>query len=310
MTTKPLFEGLRRVCGTTVPTHQVRKAAILRGLVAAVALSAAAAGAAAAPPPYNTSQQVIALPSAKLEIFTYRPSRCQVSSLLVVFHGLHRNAAGYRDDMRAIADANCMLVVAPLFDEERFPSWRYQLGGIVDQRGVQDPSNWTGKLVLELVQWVRKEERRPLDYYLIGHSAGAQFLSRVAAFMPNEARRIVIANPSTHVFPTLQVAAPFGLGGIYGDKDAQAQLRRYLEQPVTIFLGEADVGDKDLSETPSAIAQGRTRLERGLNVYREARKVAAEHGWRFNWRLVEIPGIGHSARKMFSSPDVIAALRP
>jgi hypothetical protein len=83
-----------------------------------------------------------------------------------------------------------------------------------------------------------------------------------------------------------------------------------LEQPVTIFLGEDDIGDKDLNETPAAMAQGKTRYERGLNVYREAGKIATDRGWRFNWRLVEIPGVGHSARRMFSSPLAREALRP
>src|SRR5262245_13469800 len=251
-----------------------------------------------------------AMLSTKLEIFTYRLDHCRVSSLLLVFHGLHRNAAGYRDDVRALADANCMLVVAPLFDEQRFPSWRYQLGGIVERHAVQDSRQWTGNLVLELVEWVRQQEGRRLDYFMLGHSAGGQFLSRVAAFVPTDARRIVIANPSTYVAPSPRVAAPFGLGGLYDDAAAQTALRRYLAQPVTIFLGDADVGDNDLNETPAAMAQGATRLERGLNIYKQAEALATSHHWAFNWRLVELPGVGHSAAKMFSSPQARAALRP
>jgi hypothetical protein len=30
----------------------------------------------------------------------------------------------------------------------------------------------------------------------------------------------------------------------------------------------------------------------------------------FNWRLVEQPGAGHSARDMFSSPEALKALEP
>jgi poly(3-hydroxybutyrate) depolymerase len=282
----------------------------LHGVIAFAAVAALTTGASAATITVGAGQQTVQLASASMDVFTYRPGDCRNPSLLLVFHGLHRNAPGYRDDARAVADANCMIVVAPLFDNERFPAWRYQMGGIVAQHQVQDPRNWTGNLVLELVQWVRQEERRPVDYYLMGHSAGGQFLSRVAAFVPTEARRIVIANPSTHVSATLQIAAPFGLGGVYTGAAAQAQLRRYLEQPVTIFLGEDDVGEQDLNESPGAMMQGQTRYERGLNVYREARKIAAEHRWKFNWRLVELPGVGHSARKMFTAQSVVEALRP
>jgi len=287
-----------------------RKAGALRNLVVAAAMTLTAVDATAGPLPYGTSQQTATLASGTgLDIFSYRPDRCRTSSLLLVFHGLHRNAPGYRDDARALADANCMLVVAPLLDKERFPSWRYQLGGIVERGQVQSRRQWTGNLVLELVDWVTWKEGRSLEYSMIGHSAGGQFLSRLAAFVPTQARRIVIANPSTYVVPTLRVGAPFGLGGVYDDTTAQAELRRYLAQPVTIFLGGDDIGDQDLSETPPAMAQGATRLERGLNIYHQASSLAAAQHWAFNWRLVELPGVGHSARKMFGSWQAQAALK-
>jgi hypothetical protein len=202
-----------------------------------------------------------------------------------------------------------MLVVAPLFDQERFPAWRYQAGGIVDH-GVVQPSNaWTGNVVLGIVDWVRRTEGRNLDYYLLGHSAGGQFLSRVAAFVPTEAKRIVIANPSTYVFPSLTMA-PYGFGGVYSANDSVAELRRYLALPLTIFLGREDTGDAERNDSPPAVAQGETRYDRGRNAYRAGRDLARSRGWAFNWRLVELPGVGHSARKMFAAREAVAALRP
>jgi hypothetical protein len=32
--------------------------------------------------------------------------------------------------------------------------------------------------------------------------------------------------------------------------------------------------------------------------------------WPFNWRLVELPGTGHSATQMFASKQALEALRP
>jgi len=152
-------------------------------------------------------------PGVSLEVFTYRPSGCAVSGALLVFHGLARNAAAYRDDAIPLGRRFCMLVVAPLFDEIRFPTWRYQHGGIVHDGAVQPADSWTVNLVPRLVSWVRRQESRAdLPYTLIGHSAGAQFLSRVAAFAKDEATHTVIANPSTWVRPTLDVAAPYGFG--------------------------------------------------------------------------------------------------
>jgi len=164
--------------------------------------------------------------------------------------------------------------------------------------------------VADLVDWVRREEQRCVDCYLLGHSAGGQFLSRVAAFVPTDAKRIVIANPSTYVFPNLAVEAPYGLGGVYPGARAESELRRYLEQPVTIFLGTADTSDKNRNDSAEAQAQGATRYERARNVYRAAEQLASSRGWTFNWRLVEAPGIGHSAKDMFQSKEATTALAP
>ena len=201
-----------------------------------------------------------------------------------------------------------MVVVAPQFTTS---TQIYQLGGMIRQGVVKDPQDWTINIVSRISDWARKETGIT-QYYLIGHSAGAQFLSRVAAFLPTEARRIVIANPSTHVLPTLDVKAPYGLGGIYPRATEEVQLRRYLEQPVTIYLGESDVGedDDDLNVGPDAMAQGKTRFERGMKAFNDGRELAGSRGWTFNWRLVRAPGVGHSARAMFSAPAASEALRP
>jgi len=204
-----------------------------------------------------------------------------------------------------------LLVVAPLFDKHNFPSWRYQRGGIVRQNGtVRNPRDWTGRLVPGLVDWARKQEGRPLAYSLIAHSAGGQFLSRVAAFVPTEAKRIVLANAGTYVFPSLAVAAPYGLGKVYSGADGEAQLRRYLEQPLTIYLGEDDDQDDDRNNTPEARAQGASRHARGLNVFGTGQKLAQTRGWTFNWRLVQLPGVGHDAQKMLAAPQAADALAP
>jgi hypothetical protein len=244
-----------------------------------------------------------------MDIFTYRPANCVPSSLLLVFHGLHRNAQGYRDDAVELANRLCAIEVAPLFDEARFPTWRYQKGGIVHHSQLQDSKTWTGEIVLRLIAWLRGREANPiLPYFMIGHSAGAQFLARFSAFTPNEAQRIVIANPSTYVLPDLAVGAPFGLQGVPGAGDEL--LRRQLAQPLTLLLGQEDLGDKDRDDSEEARRQGATRYERGLNTFRAAQAVASARGWPFNWRLLEVPGTGHNARAMFTSAQALDAFRP
>ena len=120
--------------------------------------------------------------------------------------------------------------------------------------------------------------------------------------MPTEARRIVIANAGSYVFPSLAVDAPYGLGKVYSSTEGEAALRRYLERPLTIYLGKGDTRDDERNDYPEALAQGASRYQRGVNV--------SARGWKFNWRLVELPGVGHNARKMFSAPQAAEALSP
>ena len=77
---------------------------------------------------------------------------------------------------------------------------------------------------------MRAQEGRALSYTMIGHSAGGQFLGRLAAFTPTEATRIVVSNASSYVFASLDIKAPFGLGGVYQIRTAVARLKRYCRR--------------------------------------------------------------------------------
>jgi hypothetical protein len=299
-------DGLRKSGAGTL--NGMPRLAIV-SLLAAVALSIAAKGAAAAPIPPGDSELTADLGTVRLTVFTHRPT-CEQPSLLLVFHGLGRNARGYRNRARGLGDRLCAIVVTPLFDTKRFPTWRYQRGGVVDRGKVMPQGQWTGWLVIALANWVQQQEGRAMPYSLIGHSAGGQFLSRVAAFVPTAAQRIVVANPSTYVFPSLDIDAPYGLRGVYRGAEAEAALRRYLATPVTIFLGQEDTGDENRNDSREARAQGATRYDRGRNAFAAGQRAAQARRAPFNWRLVEQPNTGHSSRDMFGSPEALKALAP
>lgn len=246
-----------------------------------------------------------------IEVFTYRPTSCHPTGILFVFHGVARNAATYRDDARPLADALCRLVVAPLFDEARFPIWRYQRGGVVHDGRPVPAADRTVNLVPRLIAWARARESRPdMPHALLGHSAGAQFLDRVAAYVPLEAERIVIADPSTWVRPDAATPAPYGFGALFAPDESEAALRRYLAAPITVVVGAEDTGSRHLADGAEARAQGADRLERAHNTYARARDTARERGWSFGWRFIEIPGLGHDARRNFASPQTRDALKP
>ena len=151
-----------------------------------------------------------------------------------------------------------------------------------------------------------------MPYYLLGHSGGGQFVERMAGFLLTDARRIVAANPGTHLFPTKEFDYPYGFGD-FGKKHEKlsdhAALKRYLAQPLTLFLGTADTKrDAPLDLSDTADKQGANRHERGRNAYSTARRLAEEERWEFNWRLVEAKDVGHDEIAMFAHPNCETAL--
>lgn len=285
-------------------------------LAALLALLCLATTPGAEPYPAGSSQRSVSINGETIELFAYKPAQYKDGPVLLVLHGLGTNAPGYRNYAIPIADQLGMLVIAPLFDRKRFPTWRYQTGGIVrDQRvegefTVEPEARRMGRTFLDIIDSVRTAEGRPdLGYSLIGHSAGGQTLSRFAAFVPHAARHIVIANPSTYLWPSRDERFPYGFGGLPPALSGDAVLRHYLAQPVTVLLGTADIErSADLNVQEGAERQGYNRLERGRNAFRAAQQLALQRGWAFNWKLVEVPDVGHSARRMLGSAQAQAVL--
>ncbi|MBI3882434.1 MAG: hypothetical protein HY301_20540 [Verrucomicrobia bacterium] len=255
------------------------------------------------------SQLTLPLNGKPIEVFTYRPANFTNGPLLVVMHGLNRNADNYRDYAVPLADTFGMLVVAPLFDTNRFPSEAYQRGNVLKKGKPQPKSEWTYSYIPKLVAEIRRREgRADMPYYVIGHSAGGQFNTRLAAFLPGDAVRIVAANPGSHLFPTRDFPFPYGFGELPPELGGDDAIKRYLAAPLTLLLGTADTGDKNLDVKPEAMKQGATRFERGRNCFKLAEAVAKKNGWPFNWRVIEVEGVGHDGGKMFASPKAGVAL--
>lgn len=247
-----------------------------------------------------------------IEVHIYTPRNCERGSgpLLLVFAGYERNAEDYLRRVRRAARAHCMTVFAPEFDRERFPRDLYQLAGVTRQSVKTGNENCMGTVLKQLLDWARAYEgRSDAPYILFGHSAGAQMLTRVAAYCPPlEPARIVLANPSAYVSPSLIEPMPYGLRGYINVKESEDRLRQYLALPITIYLGSEDHGAELLDESAPARRQGRNRFERGQRTYLTALEIAKIRGWGFNWRLVIAQGVGHSSKEMLRAPELPQAL--
>jgi poly(3-hydroxybutyrate) depolymerase len=260
--------------------------------------------------PPGQGQLSIDIDGRALELFTYRPANFHNGPLIVACHGVLRNAEEYRTFAQGLADQLGALVVAPRFDDEQFPQEAYQFGGILKDGQLQSADDWTVSLVPKIVDCVRRQEGRvELPCYLLGHSAGGQFLARLAGMTASQAELIVVANPGTHLFPTREMPFPYGFGGLPDDLSDDLVLKRYLAQPMIIYLGTADVESEYLPTGEFAQGQGANRYERGRNCYRAAAELAAARGWTLNWKLVEAPAVGHDAEAMFRHARIAVAVR-
>lgn len=267
--------------------------------------------AAATDVPVGKAEIKLKVGNVELQVFTYRPATWSGEKMLIVMHGVLRNADEYRDDAVGMGDRFDALVVAPKFDSERFPNWRYQRGGVQrEDLSAAPPEEWTYALIPKLAAAIREATGKPkLPYWIIGHSAGGQFVMRMSAFQDTGAERLVAANPGSALLPTFDMAFGYGFGGLPKDIANDQRLRFYLAAPLTIYLGTADDHpDEDFDDSEEAMQEGGGRHQRGLALYWSGRTLAAARGWPFAWKLVEAPGVGHDHEKMFDDPNCAVAL--
>lgn len=255
--------------------------------------------------------QRVDLGGIELDLFTYKPASWPGERMILVLHGVLRNAEEYRSDSVAMGDRFGALIVAPRFDAERFPSRKYQMGGVRLQDGTAAPAGErTYALIPKIAAKVRELEGKPsLRFWIVGHSAGGQFVMRMSAFQETGAMRHVAMNPGSDLFPSRELPFGYGFGGLPDELSDDAAIKRYLAAPLTIFLGTADDRPDDyFDQSPNAMSQGSGRHQRGLACYWSAKALAVHKGWPFAWRLVEAPGVDHDHLKMFDDPACQQAL--
>lgn len=244
-----------------------------------------------------------------LNLHVYKPSSYAEGGFILLFHGASRTAMAYRDNAAAMAEDFGMMVVVPEFDLERFPNRLYQLGGVFRQDGsLADAAERTFAYVPKLVDFIRgREGSAQMPYILLGYSAGAQFLSRLAAFMDTDAERLVVMSAGSSIFPTRDLRYELGFGGLPDELSSDERLRRYLALPITISVG---TNDTELAQLPTGDAydQGVHRYARNLRWFTEAMELAYRNEWQFNWRLVLVEGPGHAPADMFHHPRMADAI--
>jgi poly(3-hydroxybutyrate) depolymerase len=241
-------------------------------------------------------------PERLLTLHCYRPaSHRPANPVVLVQHGMQRNGAEYRDYWAEDAERFGLLVIAPTFGPEHWPTAEHYNNGMPrDDDGRPRPRNAWGFTSLARIQAALRESgltTRPRAH-LFGHSAGGQFVHRLLSTQPQDAFEAAItANPGWYTLPTLDRPYPEGLGGL---GLARADLARLLAFPQLILAGDrdTDTAGPSLPMQAEAMRQGPHRFARAQFYLEFARAEAARYGLPCAWRLQPVPGIGHDGAAM------------
>src|SRR3954465_1600995 len=153
-------------------------------------------------------------PDRPLEVYTYRPRRCDSRCPIVfVIPSDKRDATTYIQSWELPADKHQVLVVVPIFAKSWSGEAGYALG---DMQGQADREKWAYSAIEHLFDEVRDGHN---GYAIFGHLAGGQFVQRMALFLPDSrATLFAAASPAWYAMPEwrkekAQDAFPYSLVG-------------------------------------------------------------------------------------------------
>lgn len=224
------------------------------------------------------------------------------ATIIVVMHGVGRNAGEYRDTWTDLVRDRDAVVVAPQFGDDEFPdAENYNLGGLADPDGDSDGDSDVLDGAYGYIEPLFEDVRARIGgeqsgFSMFGHSAGAQFVHRYVEFVPHAPIDVAVAaNAGWYTMPDDSARFPFGLDG----DDAPAfDVEAAFGRTLIVLLGTDDVGTKNLRRDDDADEQGDTRLERGREFFDRAQREAAREAVTLRWELHEVQGVDHDQAAM------------
>jgi poly(3-hydroxybutyrate) depolymerase len=146
-----------------------------------------------------------------LTVFAVEPEGLAPDApVVIVMHGVKRNADDYRDNWVDLANTYGFRIYAPMFGQASFPGADYyNLGGV----GTDAVSAYDA--IEPMFDFVISHRGVTAGHYTIfGHSAGSQFVHRFVCFAdPARMDLAITANAGWYTMPTDEAAWPYGLAG-------------------------------------------------------------------------------------------------
>jgi hypothetical protein len=222
------------------------------------------------------------------------------SKFLVAMCGINRNASGIASYWIPFANTNNYVIAAPEFNSTNWSSDDYILGNMFtgsDGTGNLNPKNiWTFNIVEQIHrQLYLKCGLTDSTYELWGHSAGGQFVHRLAFFLPDTLiSRYIAGNSGWYTCPDLSVIFPWGAQNSKLNL-TNTDLVNFTNQKLVIMRGTADtIRDGSLNTDPLSDAQGLNRYTRAGYFYNAGVNVNTN----LTWQLVDVLNVGHNDQQM------------
>ncbi|MDH4114281.1 MAG: S9 family peptidase [Burkholderiaceae bacterium] len=209
--------------------------------------------------------------------------------LVVAVHGISRNALEHAKQLAPFAEQYGVVLVAPLFDESRFPDYQ-RLGRTA--RG-ERADLMLERIVSEVGRTTPADTRR---LFLFGFSGGGQFVHRFAMAHPERVASYVVGAAGWYTFPDDSIPFPRGtlLRKCLSDVCFDPEL--YLRVPALVLVGERDVHEGSAMRHTTRVneQQGDSRLERGEHWVRAMQAAARDRGYDTHYEFAALPRSGHS----------------
>lgn len=213
--------------------------------------------------------------------------------VLVLVHGISRNAEEIITAFSAYAERYKVVLVAPLFDEKHFSDFQ-RLG----RKGRGERADLALRRILDDVE---KLARAPTKtFYFYGNSGGGQFVHRYAMAYPDQVIRYAISGTGWYSAPDLSRRFPHGFKATKALPGVHFDLEGFLRVPACVLVGEEDT-ERDRSLNQSARIeqmQGRTRVERAKWWVSAVTTAARWRGFDTEFALQILSGAGHDFTEM------------
>jgi pimeloyl-ACP methyl ester carboxylesterase len=208
--------------------------------------------------------------------------------IFVAVHGLSSNPIELARAFSDLCEATGVVMVAPVFTAERHADYQ-RLGRA--GRGVRADLA-LDRCVAEVASLTTADARR---IHLFGYSGGAQFAHRYLMAHPHRVARAAIGSAGWYTFPDTRERFPYGIRRQRSLPGVNFDPQEFLRVPITVLVGEADVGTAKVRSTARCNAQqGVNRLERARNWTAAMRTAAQAYGYEPCVSCIEVPEVDHS----------------